>query len=977
MQRLRRKLRRFLLHKRTAAKLEAMWELYQAIKQSAKDWRLDNTEVLQFLGAILRAGDRGDVWSIRALRLADHEGTRADAGADAAVILALLRIHAKFSDLAGFEKTVANRTRHKKGAIMRHMVQDDFYETKAIALARAGLPKQAEKTLLMSDKARLTPESCAAFQRNVAEVNSRPGQHVWTRPVPPGIVALREILLAWARDRNVDRAWGTIDQLMMLGYVQSPREWNALLHMHALDPRYQYELLERVLERMRAAGVKKDHATYNIMMQGCLLRGLQMRWRDWLKKMQGAGHEPDVYTYATLAGQLVATGQWSEALRIIDAMKTKAKTSPTTSAGAESTVAMMRIERQRNQTAKVMSRFRENVFHGRHISVREFTLVAAAALDCPAQWTTEIALLIQCLEDGCIEESAVADSLAARLPGLDDSRIKERPLLRVLRLLGQDDTAAAAAAAAAAAVGDSIVKGIDCVEHSATPTDNAGFISQLAATGSSEHKRVPGALDAILQSLLRNGSLEQAERLIHATRNASIDVSAPSTLLSILYHMLRLPGTDAADAATHTLTAMRFVPPTLVPAALLVACIKNEDLEAAHEHFAHLEWLVEKHPSVRAFNALLYYAQKTDDTRTLESKWQQMETLGLVPDAMGHHTRIMCYSRVNDMLHTRRAYSDMLDYGYPPTFPAVSSMVRCCVRCGEIDLALTVIRHAEQEHGAALNTTTYNYMLSRLAAIPGHEDLVRSMFASMLGTPDSRLRSELSDVIGSVAAKKLRFSDLRVFGARDGHQKSLAAWLLRPEKVKMRPTKSMKRALAQWLTSKAAFPAAPTLFDEQAERDEVDMMATASDKLVAARRAMPQGPGDLDPRAALPAPPPTVPPPPNATTFIILLRSYGQREQWQDVVDVWNAMHRFNKRVAGLQAVYPQAARNHIVLFSRMVGWVALAFVRLGRRADAQRIWDAAAADGVMSPSAIEVGMDEMLTRLPIPRRLMEDAEDS
>ncbi|KAJ2402666.1 hypothetical protein GGI23_000549 [Coemansia sp. RSA 2559] len=954
VQRLRRKLRRFLLHKRTAAKLEAMWELYQAIKQSEPAWRLTNTEVLQFLGAILRAGDRSDVWNSRAQQLADCEWERgSSAETDAKVILGLLRIHAKFSDLAGFDKTMAQRVKPHHSRILWLMEQDDLYETKAIALARAGLPMQAEETLLRAAQ-QLTPSMCSAFRLNVAQVNSLKGQHVWTRPVPPGVVALKELVLAWARNRDVDRAWDAINRLLGLGYAQSPREWNALLHMHALDPRYRYELLERVLDRMDSAGVKKDHATYNIVLQGCLLRGLQARWKDWLRRMQAAGYEGDVYTYMALASQLVATGQWSEALRVIEALK-KCKAKPGPAASAASTVVAMRIERQRNRAAKVMARFREDVFRGRHISVHEYALVAAVALDCPARWTTEIALLIRYLEDGCIEENAVVDALAARLPGLDETQIKGRPLLHTLLSLGS-------------AEGDLIANEITSMRQQ-PGASAAGFVALISAAGSSGRKRIPGALDVVVQALLRSGSLDQAERLIRATSEAAIDVSAPSTLLSILYHMLGQPGA-AADVAAYTLQAARFVPPTMAPTALLVASIRNNDLAAAQGHFARLEQLAATHPSARAFNALLYYAQATGDARALERKWRQMDVLGLAPDAVGHRTRITCYARLNDMLRTRRAYTDMLDYGYPPTHQAVCAMVRCCVRAGELDLALTVVRHAQDEHGTALNSTTYNYLLSRLAASAGYEALVRAMFASMLGTSDARLRgSELCGVIGHVSAKRLLFADLRVFGARDARQKSLAAWLLRPEKEKKRPTKGLDRALARWLTSRAAFPAAPTLFDAKAGRDEVGMMATPDAKQQAAARHS----SSARHPSPLPQPPPVLPPPPDGTTFIILIRAYGQRKQWCDVIEVWDAMHRFNKRIADLRIAHPLVARYHVDPFSRMVGWVALAYVSLGRRSDARRIWDAAVAEGIMSAAAARAGMDEMLTRLPIPRRLLED----
>ncbi|KAJ1651130.1 hypothetical protein GGF38_005662, partial [Coemansia sp. RSA 25] len=66
--RLRRKLRRFVLHPRTAAKLEAMWTLYADIKRSTA-WRISDEELAQFLRAIQRAG-MGMAWLQRAEELA-------------------------------------------------------------------------------------------------------------------------------------------------------------------------------------------------------------------------------------------------------------------------------------------------------------------------------------------------------------------------------------------------------------------------------------------------------------------------------------------------------------------------------------------------------------------------------------------------------------------------------------------------------------------------------------------------------------------------------------------------------------------------------------------------------------------------------------------------------------------------------------------------------------------------------------------
>ncbi|KAJ2616730.1 hypothetical protein GGH99_001109 [Coemansia sp. RSA 1285] len=945
--RLRRKLRRFLLHNRSAATLEALWELYQTVLGSAEDWQLSKAEAMQFLAAILRASDRGDVWCGRAQTIASTVDTTADAALRAAVALALARIYARFGDLAGLESAVAGIAHGGDEEVMKMMEQDDYHETRAIALARAGLPQQAEEALELAGGATLTPEACERFRHNIEQTKSKRGPRIWMRLEPAGVEALRNILAAWARSRGVDRAWATMDRLLTLGYAESSREWNALLHMHALDPRYRYELLEHVLERMRNAGAKRDHATYNIIMQGCLLRGLQPQWRSWLVRMQDAGFSPDVYTYATPAAQLAATGQWSEAHRVVEAMKRTATAAP---ARAISANAAMRIERQRNRSAPIMDRFRANVFFGRAITAEEFAGVAAVALDCPARWPTEIALLVRCLEEGCVADSAVISSLAARLPGIDDRLVGDRPLLRMLRSLSRS-------ADAGSAIVESVGAG-----------SNSDAMRQLGGG----RRRVPGALDAIVQRLLRGGAVAQAERLLHAARDASVGVGSSATLLSVLHHMLRQPSASGGIVAraAEELAAARFLPPTHVPAALLAACVKSGDMEAAREHFVRLERLVEQHPSLRAFNALLYYAQTRGDALTLELKWRQMESLGLAPDAIAHRTRIVCYSLKDDMLRTRRAYADMLDYGYPPTASVVAPMVRCCIRCNEIDLALIVIRHAEKEHGAALSTTAYNYVISRIASLPEQERLACAMFDAMLSSPDARLLSDMSDVISSVTARKLRFADLRVFGARSQRQNNLAAWLLRPEKEKELPTRSMKLALAQWLTSQAAFSAAPTLFNPRAKRDQVDMADGAHDKLRAARLYPIQEPGS---KHKLSDALPTTPPPPNATTFIIMMRTHGQHKRWESVIASWNALHTFNRRIDALETEHPQVARHRVQPFGRMISWVALALVELGRRSDALRIWNAAAAEGVISDAAVVAGMDQMLVRLPHPRRMQHE----
>ncbi|KAJ2616927.1 hypothetical protein GGF44_005881, partial [Coemansia sp. RSA 1694] len=99
--RLRRKLRRFVLHPRTAAKLEAMWTLYADIKRSTA-WRISDEELAQFLRAIQRAG-MGMAWLQRAEELA---GESPVLGSDAT--MALLRVYAKYGDTLKFERAAAD-----------------------------------------------------------------------------------------------------------------------------------------------------------------------------------------------------------------------------------------------------------------------------------------------------------------------------------------------------------------------------------------------------------------------------------------------------------------------------------------------------------------------------------------------------------------------------------------------------------------------------------------------------------------------------------------------------------------------------------------------------------------------------------------------------------------------------------------------------------------------------------------------------
>ncbi|KAJ1951906.1 hypothetical protein GGI12_006376, partial [Dipsacomyces acuminosporus] len=208
----------------------------------------------------------------------------------------LFRIFAKFGDIQRFDGLLS-QIKQAYGSGWANE-QPDFYETWAAAYARADMPAQAE--IILNDFPRTQEDS----------VKKIDGQ-----PIPPRVFALREVLFSWVRRKNVDQAWAVLSQLLAFGYGRSAREWNALLHMHAVDLRYRYELLEQVLSRMRAAGVAYDKATYNIMMHACLLRGKQVFWKDWFKRMELAGFKADSFAYTALVGQLVNNGQWGEALR--------------------------------------------------------------------------------------------------------------------------------------------------------------------------------------------------------------------------------------------------------------------------------------------------------------------------------------------------------------------------------------------------------------------------------------------------------------------------------------------------------------------------------------------------------------------------------------------------------------------------------------------------------------------------------------
>ncbi|KAJ2359296.1 hypothetical protein IWW50_000018 [Coemansia erecta] len=882
--RLRYKLRRFIYYPRTYMKLEAMWSLYMEIRSASK-WRTDAVETEQFLQAILRSSV-GTMWCDRALLIVS-EVQQQDGIVSKELAMALIRVLSKFGDIVQVNTVVQK-------AICNHGTKwaaglPDYIETLAIAFARADLPARAAEMLDKSDgrKAAAEKKGC-------------------TKPVPPYAVALREVMLAWTRCRDADRAWTCLSQLLSLGYGRATREWNAILHVHAEDMRYQYQLLEQVLVRMGEAGVQYDVATYNIMMHGCLLRGLQARWKDWFRKMELAGHTPDAVPFTALLVQLAHSGRWNEVLHVVRFMRQN-KIATT----AATTASVMSMERGRNHVNRVMSQFRRQVLKGGEIAVNEFTVVVAAILDSPKKWVSETALAIRCLEDRRIPESAVVDALAARLPGIGTSRIPDRPLLSLL----QDD---------AGSVAGAFMRGI----HGTFSESESG---RALAVGARRRSFVL-TLNVVIRFLLRGRNWEQAEALVSAANEAKIDTNTPQTLLSLL-HWCASSGQGKSPELKKRILEASFVPPIVLPTAQLVSSIKGGDMSAAHALFEQLEKQVEDFPSIRAFNALLMYASAVQNADLLESKWRQMETRGVMPDATSHHTRIDLYSQMDNMLRTRRAYTDMLDYGYPPTYSTVNAMVRCCVRKGDMDLALHVIHHAEHSHGTSLNTTTYNYVMSRAGGTTGDLQLIRTMFDAMLGTSDERICCKLGDIVRDVEREKLRFADLRVLEDNKGR---LGSWLLRPAENRESSAR-LRNALKSWITSRVTYSAEPTMFEPGADSDS------------------------SAPEAGLP---PADAPPPDATSFIIVIRANGQREQWLAVVRAWEALAEFNRRIDALAVQHPNARAHRIVPFSRMVGWVALALTKLGHSAEAKTLWAAAAKSGALSQNARETGMVKMIKQL-------------
>ncbi|KAJ2077532.1 hypothetical protein H4R24_005071 [Coemansia sp. RSA 988] len=952
--RLRRKLAWFIYHKRTRAKLDAMWTLYMEIRAAGK-WRIDAVELMQFLRAILKVS-RESFWSERAQLLVDEEKARAKAPVSADVTMALIRIYAKFGDIQAIGRVVEHTTETLGSEWTA--AQEDYIETRAVAYARADLPVTAAKALAKSRDyiASVSDENWTDPPRSTANKSTDA-----TRRTPPYVTALIELLLAWTRRREISKAWTCMSQLLSQGYGKSARAWNGLLHMHAIDVRYRYVLLEEAVSRMHSAGVEADAATYNIMMHGSLLRGLTTQWKQWYQRMGQAGHKPGAVTYMTLFSQLARNGQWSEALNVLRTMrKANIRMTATTTASA------MSMERQRNRSDRVMRRFRNCIVKGNSISASEFAVAMATALDSPRQWTSEIALAIRCLEDGRISESAVVDAMAARLPGIDASRIPRRPLLHLLQSDAEHISAAFAAGMHAAAGLFSEASGPDASRGTDGLNDMGGSYgaasksvpgcqtSTYMAVGE-RRKSYAHTLNVVIQYMVREGNLQQAEELIQAANEAKIDTDTPHTLISLLHAYMRADTrledraagatadkqedrAAAVDRLRGRVTATTFVPPTVLPIAQLVASIGCKDMAAAKEHFELLERSVGDFPSIRAFNAMLQYASAQQDCELLEAKWRQMSERGIVPNVKSHEMRIFCYSQQDDLLRTRRAYTDMLDYANPPTYRAVCAMVRCCTRKGHLELALHAMRHAERLHGTSLNTTTYNYILSRIASLPQYAALAWQLFRAMALTADTRICQRLADITRDVERERLRFADLRLARERSA---ALGCWLMRPADERPPPAK-LRRALVSWITSRANFSAEPTIFDP----------ANASNSVRdAASRKLPIH----EPEA----------PPPNRTTFIIVMRALGQHARWEEVLDAWDLLLKFNATVDRLAPTHPQALNLRIVPSSRVIGWAALALVNLDRALEAEALWNSATDAGFIQDDYQKVGMYAMLQRLP------------
>ncbi|KAJ2594822.1 hypothetical protein H4R99_005601 [Coemansia sp. RSA 1722] len=887
--RITRKLRRFKLHRRTVGKLEAIWHMYRELVARSQ-WRLGPIELAQFLDAILRVGV-DSVWSGRAEELVEEHL----AAVDCESALLSLRVFAKFGDLRRFDIAWC-RYDDLFGAGWSRS-QSDFISIHATLYAKLDLPAQAE-TILNAHKEKIESRSAST------------SKHI-NQPPPARAMALKEIMLAWTRAGNGPKAWEAISKLLVAGYGRTAPEWNALLHMHAVDLRYRFNLLEEVLARMRRAGVAYDAATYNIMMHASILRSNQAQWRDWYGQMERAGFSPTAHTYVSVATQMARCGRWSEARETLEQMRAK-KIRMTGAAKS----ALDSLESGSNRIPQLMARFRSDVLAGRRISAQQFATVAVAALGCPSVWAAEIALLISCLEDNRVEEGAVVDAMAAKLPGFDARKAPDRPLLTL--------DAESAAKAFMLDISDSL----------------PGKRTQLMIAGNSQRGSFAATLNVVIKSLLRDGLESQAKALVAAAESANIAVNSQHTLLALLRYCQSHPP-DLREKVSST----TFTQPTAVSSSLLLRSVKTGNLQTAHEHFTQLERLIEDYPKVKGFYALLLYAHALGDANLLEQKWRQMEMRGVLPDAGCHQLRISCYAAKDNLLRTRRAYTDMLDHGYPPTYATVNALVRCSVRKGAVDLALIAMRHAEVDHGVSLNVTTYNYVISRLVSLPNGGLRAWSMFCNMVNAKEQRLSQPLAsmDVTESVKRQRARFVDLRVLSDRNMH---VGGTLLLGHSDDPVSSSKMRKALVNWLTSRASFSADSTMFDPNKKNP-----GGSSEKAYRNKHQI------TDTRKGLV-------PAPNATTFIIMIRGYGKNAQWHQALKTWEMLIAFNQRVESLVGTHPFAATMKVAPFSRMVGWVVLSLHSIGREEEARGLWDTAARDGLLSEDACAQGMHSMLDRL-------------
>ncbi|KAJ2161189.1 hypothetical protein GGF46_001701 [Coemansia sp. RSA 552] len=784
----------------------------------------------------------------------------------------LARVYAKFGDVARVEQVVDAGTR-------RFGAGWDETETRAIAYARADLPAVSERVLGTRELA----------------------------------TAMCEILHAWARARNVERTWAWLERVAN-ARVGGTREWNAVLHVHGRDTRYRIAQVEEVLRRMETASVARDAATFNIMQHACLVRGLQARWAHWHEHMEVAGFRADAYTYTALAVQLGRAGQWSAALRVARRMREHGIAWTQTTKAA-----VISVERRRNRTDRVMAHFHKLVAADSMVPAGAFTAVAVTALAEPRRWAPELALLARCLEQGRVTESATVDSLGAQLPGLSPD-VRGRPLLRLLRT---ED---------AQTVGAHFVQALQAL-HAAPPglVVVPGPTAALLAVGD-RRRSVTATLNVVVRHVLRAGAADQAEAILMAAQACGIALDSPQTLVALACWRLRA-GARAQAARIMGQVACQDTAAALA-AAQLRASVDRGDVDATAVYLHRLQRYSGSFPSVRVFNALLAHAAYTADPFLLDTTWREMDMRRVEPDVSSHDARLRCFSRANDLLRLRRAYTDMLDRGVRPTPDSVGAVVRCCVRHSDIDLALHVMSNAESCEHVQLGTAAYNLLLSRIAPDPARGALLRSIFGAMLQASDARLCAVPPPPVPPVDT--VRYADLRSLD-RGTH---LRSWL-RPDAAPGAPA-HFRRALMRWMTSPAAFSADPTMFgagdtgQEQPPAAETAKISLGIDA-----------------------------PAPDGTTFIIILRASGQHGHWDEVLRTWDLLADFNSRVDVLAIHHPRATACRIEPFSRMIGWVALALDSLGRPADAQRFWDQAAHDGILSEAACKAGMYTMMAKLP------------